>query len=179
MPENIFNVPNILTILRFILSPVFLYLLLIGREELALIIFMFVAVTDLADGWIARSTQTKTKFGESMDPAADKFMVFLALFALVRKYDFPFWAVPIFISRDIVSLCGSIIVYAKHKDNWKPNILGKVTTFLQIATILSFIIDLRLKLIFLYITLLSSFLAAIIYARRGIRILTTPKTKEI
>jgi len=164
------NLPNVLTILRVIFSPVFLYFLLVDKVEIALVVFMFVAVTDFADGWIARSTNQKTKFGESLDPMADKFMVFLALIAIYIKFGFPAWAIPFFILRDIVSLAGSILIYAKKKGLWKANIMGKITTFLQIACILAFILDIKFKMVVLWITIASSITAAIIYSVRWVNI---------
>lgn len=177
--ENLINLPNVLTILRFVFSPIFLYLFLNDNVELGLIIFMFVAVTDLADGWIARSTKTKTKFGEFMDPMADKFMVFLAILAIIIKFDFPLWSVPLFIIRDIISLVGSILVYTKYKESWKPNVLGKLTTFLQIITILAYIIKIGFKLIILDITIIFSVLSAIVYIYRGISMIKGHNTKNI
>ena len=163
METKLWNIPNVLTISRFLFSPLFLYFFLVDKIELALIVFMFVAVTDLADGWIARSTNQKTKFGESLDPMADKFMIFLALVAVCIKFSFPVWAIPLFISRDIISLAGSILIYTKHKGVWKANKLGKLTTFLQIVSILVFILNMSFKMIVLWITIISSITAAIAY----------------
>ncbi len=170
METKLWNIPNVLTISRFLFSPLFLYFFLVDKIELALIVFMFVAVTDLADGWIARSTNQKTKFGESLDPMADKFMIFLALVAVCIKFSFPVWAIPLFISRDIISLAGSILIYTKHKGVWKANKLGKLTTFLQIVSILVFILNMSFKMIVLWITIISSITAAIAYLIRWINI---------
>lgn len=174
MNKPIWNLPNILTILRILFSPVFLYFLLIGKVEIALVVFMFVAVTDFADGWIARTAKQKTKFGEALDPMADKFMIFLALIGVSIKFDFPLIAIPFFISRDIISLAGSVLIYAKNKGLWKPNIMGKITTFLQIICIILYIItdiDYRIRLTILYVTIISSVIAAIIYGVRWLKIL--------
>ena len=59
MPKFIWNLPNILTISRFLLSPVFFVLFIIGKKEAALVVFTYVAVTDFADGWIARKKRAK------------------------------------------------------------------------------------------------------------------------
>ena len=173
-----FNVPNILTILRFFLSPLFFFFFIFDQVEIALIVFMFVAVTDFADGWIARSTNQTTKFGQALDPIADKFMIFLALLAVLIKFDFPLWAVPLFILRDIVSICGSIIVYTKKMGIWKANNFGKITTFFQIATIISYIISLAYKEIILSATIVLGFIAAATYSYRQVKILKG-KTKDI
>ena len=157
------NLPNFLTILRIMFSPVFLYYIMIDRTDMALIVFMFVAVTDLADGWIARSTNQVTQFGKAIDPVADKFMIFLALTGIIIKFNFPIWALPLFISRDIASSICSIVIYSKYRIVQDPSKLGKLTTMLQIATILAFIINLRFEIAILWITMVISMISAVEY----------------
>lgn len=171
MDKRILNLPNLLTISRFLLSPVFFYFLLVKKIELALVVFMFVAVTDFADGWIARTTKQKTKFGESIDPMADKFMVFLAVAGITISFGFPAWAVPLFLLRDIVSLAGSVLVYAKNKSSWSANRWGKITTFLQVVTIVAFIIQFNYRLIILWTTIAFSLISALTYFGRGISVI--------
>lgn len=170
MPRNTLSFPNILTILRFLLSPLFFILLLRKDIVLALIIFILVAITDVIDGFVARSTKQKSSFGEMLDPMADKFMVFLALIALFKEYNFPAYGLLI-ISRDIISLLGSLLVFLKKHGNWKPNKWGKLTTFLQVLTIISYIVNLPFKNYLLALTIVISLLAGFAYFVRGIGIL--------
>lgn len=170
MKEGYFNLPNFLTMLRFLFSPVFFILFIVRKEKLALIIFILVAITDIFDGWVARTTNQKTAFGKFLDPMADKFMIFLAITALALRYGLPLWAVPLILSRDIVSLCGSVLVYFKKRGPWTASKLGKITTLLQVIVICSYIIDFY-KTIFLWATIAFSLATAISYAWRGKRII--------
>jgi len=163
----IWNIPNVLTILRFVLSPLFFLFLIYGYTKTGLVLFLIVAITDFADGWIARATGQITKFGEMVDPLADKFMIFLAVVGLGIRFDFPYWAVPLILIRDIVSIGGSHIYFSKIKGKWKAKILGKATTFFQVLTVLFFILNLGFKFIILFITIILSIVTAAVYLFKG------------
>ncbi|MBW2984677.1 CDP-alcohol phosphatidyltransferase family protein [Candidatus Woesearchaeota archaeon] len=168
------TLPTVLTILRIVFSPVFFVLLLASKATPGLVIFIIVALTDWIDGMIAKYTKQITKFGEFLDPMADKFMVALGVIAITLKFDFPIYGLWI-LSRDIISLCGSFIIYKKRKANWEANKLGKATTFLQVVTIIAFIINNSLKFHILLVTMITSILTAISYFRRTIRIVKASK----
>lgn len=177
MPKNTLSLPNILTILRFLLSTLVFFFLLKKDTDLAIIFFILVTLTDFADGWVARSLKQNSSFGEMLDPMADKFMVSLSLIALFVRYDFPAYGILI-VSRDVISLIGSLMIFLMHKKNWKPNKLGKITTFLQILTILGYIINFSHKAYILNFTIVVSIIAAGIYFGRGI-LLITEKSKKL
>lgn len=166
MSKDTLSFPNILTILRFLLSTLVFFFLLKKETLTALSLFVLVAVTDVADGFFARSMNKKSSFGEMLDPMADKFMVFLALTALFAGYGFPIYGILI-IARDIVSLLGSLILFLTSKKNWQPNNLGKLTTFLQILTIIAFIINFPIKYYLLNFAIFISILSAGVYFVRG------------
>ena len=172
MSNTIWNAPNTITIIRFVLSPVFFLFLVYGYTKPALILFLIVALTDFADGWVARSTSQTTKFGEVLDPLADKFMIFLAIVGLSIKFDFPYWAVPLIIARDIVSIGGSFVYFTKIRGKWKARILGKATTFFQILTVLLYMLNLQFKFAMLILTIILSFSTAIAYIINGYYSLT-------
>lgn len=167
MRKIIWNVPNTLTILRFVLSPVFFLFLVYGYTKTALVFFLIVALTDFADGWVARSTGQTTKFGEALDPLADKFMIFLAVIGLSVRFDFPYWAVPLIMVRDIVSIGGSFIYFSRIIGKWKAKILGKSTTLFQTLTVLLFILDLPFKSEVLLFTISLSVATGIVYIFKG------------
>ena len=77
--ENIWNAPNVLTMLRLALIPVFVALFAAGHDKLALLTFVIASLTDLLDGYLARKHHQITAFGKLMDPLADKLMVMAAL----------------------------------------------------------------------------------------------------
>ncbi|HNQ42889.1 MAG TPA: CDP-diacylglycerol--glycerol-3-phosphate 3-phosphatidyltransferase [Candidatus Cloacimonadota bacterium] len=80
------QIPNALTILRFLMVPVFMYFLFVSRVPqrvmISLIIFVLAALTDYVDGTLARKWEVVSDFGKIMDPLADKFLVLTALAAL-------------------------------------------------------------------------------------------------
>jgi len=177
MGKMLWNVPNTLTILRFVLSPVFFLFLVYGYPRTGLVFFLIVALTDFADGWVARSTGQTTKFGAALDPLADKFMIFLAVIGLSIRLDFPHWAVPLIMVRDAVSVGGSFIYFSTIR-GWKVKYLGKATTFFQTITVVFFIINLPFKFVILFFTLLLSITTATSYITKGYYILLK-KTKDL
>lgn len=100
------NLPNAFTFLRALLVPVILWLLLAEGEGDALRwwafwIFTFAALTDTADGWVARRYGTVTPFGQLADPLADKLLVGGALASLAIVGEVPWWAVAVIVAREV------------------------------------------------------------------------------
>ena len=86
------NVPNVLTILRVILVPVFFFCFF-ENEYAALAVFITASLTDFLDGHLARKNGQVTNFGKFMDPLADKLLVTTALICFVQVGSLPAWAV--------------------------------------------------------------------------------------
>ena len=97
------NLPNILTMLRIILIPVFmgvLYWGFPGADYIALAIFIIASLTDLLDGKIARKYNLVTDFGKFADPLADKMLVTAAMLWFVEIGQMPAWALLIVVVRE-------------------------------------------------------------------------------
>jgi CDP-diacylglycerol---glycerol-3-phosphate 3-phosphatidyltransferase len=99
------TLPNQLTVLRIILSPVFLYLFLSEQtlmKQISVVVFIIAALSDWYDGWLARKFNYISSWGKFWDPLADKILTSTAFigFALVGLV--PLWMVIIIISRDIL-----------------------------------------------------------------------------
>lgn len=97
------NLPNKLTMLRIILTPVFLAVLywgFPGADYAALAIFIIASLTDLLDGKIARKYHLVTDFGKFADPLADKILVVAAMLWFVECGRMPAWMVMIVITRE-------------------------------------------------------------------------------
>ncbi|MDR0861913.1 MAG: CDP-diacylglycerol--glycerol-3-phosphate 3-phosphatidyltransferase [Oscillospiraceae bacterium] len=97
------NTANKLTMVRVVLIPVFLvvlYLGFVGSAYIAMLIFIIASLTDLADGYIARSRQQVTNFGKFMDPLADKVLVFAAMLWFVERGSLSAWIVLIVVVRE-------------------------------------------------------------------------------
>ena len=131
---DIWNVPNVLTMLRLALIPVFVVLFCTGRDKWALITFIVASVTDFLDGYIARKHNLITAFGKLMDPLADKVMVVTALLCQTITGNFPVVAFIIVMLKELMMIFGGafmlkrdIVVYS--------NMLGKTAQVAFIAAL--------------------------------------------
>lgn len=135
------NLPNKLTVLRIILTPVFMALMLIDfpcHYLLALIVFAVAAFTDMLDGKIARARNLVTSFGKFLDPLADKMLTtsaFLGFIAHGIGWQIT-WAVFIVLFREfLISSLRLIVVSSASNKVIAANIWGKLKTVTQIAAI--------------------------------------------
>jgi len=97
--------PNQLTILRIILTPIFLSLFLSGNPlliQISLVVFIIAALTDWYDGWLARKFNYITDWGKFWDPLADKILTSAAFIGFVFVELLPLWMVLLIITRDII-----------------------------------------------------------------------------
>ncbi len=144
---------NLLTVLRMALIPFFLIAVTSNRSGPALVIFAVAGATDLLDGIIARMWRQKTALGAILDPVADKLLL-TAAFVILCMPDHP-RAFPDFtllnripitvtilsISRDVmISLIAGVLYVAAGKTSFAPTLLGKLTTTVQILTVVSVLI---------------------------------------
>jgi cardiolipin synthase len=127
--QELRSVPNMLSILRLILVPVFLWLLLNDHMFWALAVLAFAGASDWLDGQIARRFNQVTELGRVLDPAADRLYIFASLIGLVINGNIPAWLAVAVIARDVMLL----IVYpvlATHGYGPLPvHFLGKAGTF--------------------------------------------------
>ena len=87
--ENIYNLPNFLTVSRLIAAPVTAYLLVHDQFNWALALFVYAGFTDLVDGWLARRWKLQTVAGSVIDPMADKALMIILTGALAIKGAIP------------------------------------------------------------------------------------------
>ena len=99
------SLPNQLTVLRIFLSPVFVFLLLSGgavHTHYATVVFIIASITDWYDGYIARKYGYETRWGQFLDPLADKILTSSAFVAFVLLHQMPLWMVAVIIGRDVI-----------------------------------------------------------------------------
>ena len=135
------NLPNKLTVLRIILTPVFMALMLINfpcHYLIALVVFGVAAFTDMLDGKIARARNLVTSFGKFLDPLADKMLTtaaFLGFIAHNIGWQIT-WVVFIVLFREfLISSLRLIVVSSAGNKVIAANIWGKLKTVTQIAAI--------------------------------------------
>ena len=134
------HIPNLLTIIRFVLIPVIVIMLSNGDYIGAIVVFSISGITDILDGAIARKYNLISDFGKLMDPLADKATQLSILFTLTTKRIIPFWIVSIVTIKEFLMVCGASFLYGKDlvvSSKW----YGKTTTVLfYIAIVASLIL---------------------------------------
>src|SRR6476620_9243789 len=146
MSSRIVTVPNLLTVFRMVLIPVFVSLLFYQRFLLALGIFVLAGITDGLDGLLARRFNQKSQLGTILDPIADKMMLVTAFVVLTMPSVFPkplpshlpvpFWVTVAVISRDVFILVGAAAInVVTGFRGFRPSMLGKINTTVQIVAI--------------------------------------------
>lgn len=111
--ENIWNLPNALTMIRMLLIPVYWFVFMAGHTGWGLAIFAAASITDLLDGHIARKYQLITDFGKLMDPLADKLMVLSVMLSLAIRGMAPWAALLIILCKEAIMVLGGLLLYKK------------------------------------------------------------------
>lgn len=138
---QIITISNLLTILRFILSPFIAKAIIHEEWRLALFLFIVAALSDVLDGYLARLWNEESFIGACLDPLADKCMVLSSFVALAffrtDGFVIPLWFIIFFFMRELLIVVGAIYFALKGGSmGIKPTFWGKSTTFLQIVFIL-------------------------------------------
>jgi cardiolipin synthase (CMP-forming) len=130
------NLPNLLSIFRLFITAFFVIAINYGRFDIALLLFVVQAISDLLDGFLARVMGTKTYLGAFLDPLADKVMLVFSYVALSIHGVIPFWVTSAVVVRDVVVSIGFLILYKlSYKTKPTPSIISKVTTLSQMSTV--------------------------------------------
>lgn len=141
------NMPNRITLLRIALTFVFMFFLFcqgLWAKVLSLLIFIFAALSDLYDGWLANKRNMVTDFGKLMDPIADKILVLAAFAAFVQMQLIEAWMFVIIISREI--LITSLRLFALNKGRvLAATKVGKHKTASQMVVIFAILVFIVLK----------------------------------
>ncbi len=170
------NVPNLLTLFRIFLIPVFVFCFYSTHEHarfLAAFVFWLAAITDALDGYLARKLQQSTAFGAFLDPVADKVMVAAALLLIAVDMQTLWVTVPAFlmISREIIiSGLREWMAAVGRSDQVKVSDMGKWKTAVQMLALIGliwqpigFITDLSMAL--LYFATLLTLWSMVVYLR--------------
>jgi cardiolipin synthase len=137
MTTPIFNLPNLVTILRMALSPFLVLAIVDKRFGWAVLLFALAGLSDLLDGLIARYGKQKTDLGAMLDPVADKILlgsIFVALTWTSGLFvRIPAWVTVISLSRDVMIVVSVATVnLALGRRVFYPTTLGKASTACQV-----------------------------------------------
>lgn len=169
------NIPNLITIFRLFLIPVFLVVFhsnMVNNILYGGLIFILAGISDVLDGYIARSYNQTTKLGTFLDPFADKLMSFAVLISFTMKGLISMWIlIPILIKEVLMIIAGLIMYFRKDRRVIPSNLYGKLGTVLLYVSILSIVFDFPQGIIrlFLIATLLMNVIAFYNYLKIYLR----------
>jgi cardiolipin synthase len=129
--DRVLTLPNLLSLLRLLGVPLFLWLLLGPHADgWAIVVLALSGVTDWADGKLARALGQSSRLGALLDPAADRLYIVATLIAFVLRDVIPLWVVVVLLGRELVL---GVTLLALRRAGWPPlqvHYLGKAATFL-------------------------------------------------
>ena len=178
------HIPNTLTILRLLGTPLSVWFIAQNQLTIAFWIFFGVSATDWLDGYLARRWQVTSKLGQILDPIADKFLIMSVYLALGFWEFIPLWLTTLVLSRDLLILLSSsgIILTRKIKVNLTPSLIGKISTAVQMLfvglilargvptpSIPTSSIENNLMVFLIYSVAFLTILSGITYAHAGIK----------
>jgi len=159
--EELLNAPNLLTLGRIALIPVFLGLLTWENRRnsfLAAAVYSVAALSDWLDGWLARVSGKVTTLGKFLDPLADKVIVLSALVMLVRLGRAPVWVVVVIVAREFlisglrtIAVSEGLVISASQGGKWK--------TSLQLTGIICLMLHYHFSIDYLFGTAMTDFQA--------------------
>jgi len=176
---------NKITICRIIVVPFFIATVLYYSPEFELLrwvalgLFLFAVISDVIDGYIARTRNQKTTAGAILDPLADKLLLISAFTCLYFKPEIassslklPIWFVVAVISRDIILLLGAMIIFlVRGIFSVEPTKWGRATAFFQITSVFSVFLHWEFGLYIWIVTLIFTLISLIGYTIKGIEII--------
>jgi cardiolipin synthase len=137
------TIPNLITLMRLAVLPIFLYSIASERPVAALVLFVVAGVSDGLDGFLARSLHMKSAVGAVLDPIADKLLmissyIMLAIPSYRARVHIPEALTFIVISRDVLMLLVAlVIVLVTGMKDFPATFFGKTNTVIQILAVLS------------------------------------------
>ncbi|WP_431729654.1 CDP-alcohol phosphatidyltransferase family protein [Verrucosispora sp. TAA-831] len=132
--DRVLTLPNLISFVRLLGVPVFLYLFLAARADVAAIVVLAVGGTsDWVDGWIARRMRQVSRLGELLDPLADRLYILATLVAFTAREVVPWQFTAALLARELL-LAGSLVVLRRYGYGPPPvHYVGKTATFLLLA----------------------------------------------
>jgi cardiolipin synthase len=173
------NVPNLLTIVRILLVPVFIYTLLNDMpHRYSLAILLVGVVTDWLDGFIARNFKQRTALGKFLDPLADKILILSSYFVFALKGIAPVWFFLIILGKDVIVVTGWLLIYVlSGSRRINVRFLGKMAVFLQMIILLLILLRFPALAAAFYISTAVTLAAAVEYIIAGFKSFSHQESK--
>ena len=141
MKKEILYLSNLVTLSRFFLLAITAYFLLTDKYLVTLLLIILIWLTDIIDGYLARSRNEVSELGKIIDPAVDKLSVAVIMLILVVKNIVPLWFCVIVILRDVLILAGGYYIIRQRKIVLQSDFTGKLTVFIIGFTFFWFILS--------------------------------------
>jgi cardiolipin synthase len=139
--SELLTLPNVLSLSRVLLTPVFIVMMVQKKPWPAFIVFLIAGATDALDGFTARFFHLKSTLGLWLDPMGDKILltsafVVLTLPAIAQPNTLPIWLTGLCVGRDVAIALGALIIIAlRGKRTFRPVLTGKASTVCQVFLI--------------------------------------------
>ena len=127
--DRVWTPPNILSMLRLVVVPIFLWLILSHSDGWAIVVLTLSGVSDYFDGKIARKYNLVSRVGQVLDPVADRLYILSTLFGLAWREIIPWWLVAILVSREIFGTALLMVVRHYGYRALPVHFIGKAATF--------------------------------------------------
>ena len=127
--DRVWTVPNVLSMVRLVFVPIFLWLILTGQDNWAVVVLTLSGVTDYLDGKIARRYNLVTRFGQLLDPVSDRLYILSTLLGLAWREIIPWWLVAILVAREIFGTALLLVVRHYGYRALPVHFIGKAATF--------------------------------------------------
>jgi|AP12_2_1047962.scaffolds.fasta_scaffold05299_2 cardiolipin synthase len=136
------DIPNLITVFRFLLVPPLVWLLLNDRFAAALSVFCVAGFSDGLDGYLAKRFQWTSRLGALLDPLADKLLLVASFITLGWLGWIPLWLVVLVCLRDLVIVAGAVSYHflIEHLSA-DPSLISKLNTFAQILLVLAVMVN--------------------------------------
>lgn len=125
----VLTVPNLVSLVRLALVPVFAVLIVVGQDVWALGVLAFSGFTDWLDGVLARRLNQVTRLGQVLDPAADRLFILVSLVGLAWRDIVPLWLVVVILARDVMLACLAPVLARRGYGPLEVSFVGKAATF--------------------------------------------------
>lgn len=141
--SRILTLPNLLSLSRILLAPVFLFMMIQRRPWAAFFVFLAAGATDALDGFTARLLKLRSTLGIWLDPIGDKVLltsgfIVLTLPALAQPNALPLWLTILCVGRDLaIAVAAFILIALRGKQTFRPVLAGKASTVCQVLLIYS------------------------------------------
>lgn len=134
------TIPNILSLFRLGMIPLFIALALRSHHAAAFFVFVGAALTDALDGYLARRLNQTSRLGAFLDPAADKLLMvsgyIVYTITSVATWTLPVWLTFTVFIRDLTLVVFAYLIYTRvHIKRFPPSLVGKISTIVQVVVL--------------------------------------------